>query len=140
MKIKISFVLVLFGIVAGTVNAKGKYDDDSYRYEKFSSKHLATSAIPCTPEVGLRFSCSNKSSSETLKVLGAKCIIGAGENPEVQTFAVFDDGVAPETTEVASVSCPDVAVPAFCKAKVSSPRNARCVVTSPGGSLNSELR
>ena len=140
MKITISFVLVLALSVAGTAVAKDKDSGDSSRNNISKNKHMATSAIPCTPEVGLRFSCSNKSADETLQVVDAKCIIGAGENPEVQVLTAFNDGVAPETSEVAVVSCPDVAVPTFCTAQVSSRKNARCVVTSPAGGLNSELR
>ena len=140
MKITTRFVLALVLTIAGTAVAKDK-DSANKSYDHASkSKHMATSAIPCTPEVGLRFSCSNKSTDETLHVVGAKCIIGAGENPDVQVLTAFNDGVAPETSEVAVVSCPDVAVPTFCTAQVSSRKNARCVVTSPAGGLNSELR
>lgn len=140
MKITTSLALILALTVAGTAVAKDK-DSTKTSYNNVSkNKHMATSAIPCTPEVGLRFSCSNKSTDETLQVVGAKCIIGAGENPEIQVLTAFNDGVAPETSEVAVVSCPDVAVPTFCTAQVSSRKNARCVVTSPAGGLNSELR
>lgn len=103
-------------------------------------ERLATVAIPCTPVDGLRFSCSNKSSSRPLQVVDAKCIIGAGDNPEVQTLFEFSSEVAPETTEVEFVFCPDVPVPAFCTASVSPRKNARCALTSPTGGLNAELK
>ncbi len=106
------------------------------------SRHarLATVAIPCTPVDGLRFSCSNKSSRRPLEVVDAKCIIGAGDDPEVQTLFEFRSEVAPETTEVEFVFCPDVPVPAFCTARVFPRQNARCALTSPTGGLNAELK
>ena len=106
------------------------------------SRHarLATVAIPCTPVDGLRFSCSNKSSRRPLEVVDAKCIIGAGDDPEVQTLFEFRSEVAPETTEVEFVFCPDVQVPAFCTARVFPRQNARCALTSPTGGLNAELK
>ena len=105
---------------------------------RFGRARLATAAIPCVSE-GLRFSCSNKSAHRALEVVGAKCIIGAGENPEVQEVFDFRIRVAPETTAVAVVDCPAQPVPAFCVAQVSPRQNARCAVTSPAGGLNSEL-
>lgn len=140
MKKTTSLVFAFALIAAGVAVAKDKDSGDSTRHHMSKNKHMATSAIPCTPGVGLRFSCSNKSTDEILKVTDAKCIIGAGKNPEVQILTVFNDGVAPETSEVAAISCPDVAVPTFCTAQVSSQKNARCVVTSPAGGLNAELR
>jgi hypothetical protein len=89
---------------------------------------------------GLRFSCSNKSSRRPLEVVDAKCIIGAGDAPEVQTLFEFRSEVAPETTEVEFVFCPDVPVPAFCTARVFPRQNARCALTSPAGGLNAELK
>ena len=100
---------------------------------------LATVAIPCIPD-GLRFSCSNRSSRRTLDVVDAKCIIGAGDEPEVQAVFESRTEVAPETTEVAFVFCPDEPVPAFCTARVFPRRNARCALTSPTGGLNAELK
>ena len=102
--------------------------------------HLATVAIPCVPVDGLRFSCSNKSSHRPLQVVDAKCIIGAGDNPKVQTLFEFSSEVAPETTAVEFVFCPDVPVPAFCTARVYPRQNARCALTSPTGGLNAELK
>jgi hypothetical protein len=118
-------------------------DDDSnqgYRDHDVRSRRtpLATVAIPCVPD-GLRFSCSNRSSRRSLEVVDAKCIIGAGADPEVQEVFEFRIEVAPETTEVAFVSCPDVPVPAFCTAQVFPRQNARCALTSPTGGLNAEL-
>lgn len=138
MKVTTGLVFVLTLTVTGIAIAKDKDKENEHGVSQ--NKHMATSAIPCTPSVGLRFSCSNKSTHETLHVVDAKCIIGAGKSPKVQTLTVFDGGIAPETSEVAVISCPDVAVPTFCTAQVSSQKNARCVVTSPAGGLNSELR
>jgi len=106
------------------------------------SRHalLASVAIPCAPGDGLRFSCSNKSSRRPLEVVDAKCIIGAGDEPEVQTLFESRSEVAPETTEVEFVFCPDVPVPAFCTARVFPRQNARCTLTSPAGGLNAELK
>jgi hypothetical protein len=120
-------------------------DDDAKEVDRdddASSRHtrLATVAIPCTPVDGLRFSCSNKSSHRRLEVVDAKCIIGAGDDPEVQTLFEFRSEVAPETTEVEFVFCPDVPVPAFCTARVFPRQNARCALTSPTGGLNAELK
>lgn len=142
MKITISMVCVCTLTIVGVAVAKDKNKDSEHGVHHTVSQntHMATSAIPCTPAVGLRFSCSNKSTHETLYVADAKCIIGAGKKPKVQILSVFNDGVAPETSEVAVISCPDIAVPTFCTAQVSSQKNARCVVTSPAGGLNSELR
>jgi hypothetical protein len=97
-------------------------------------------AIPCTPVDVLRFSCSNSSSRRSLEVVDAKCIIGAGDNPEVQAVLEFRTEVAPETTEVAFVFCPDQPAPAFCTARVFPRQNARCALTSPTGGLNAELK
>jgi hypothetical protein len=120
-------------------------DDDAnhaYRDNDFRSGHapLATVAIPCVPEDGLRFSCSNRSSRRSLEVVDAKCIIGAGDDPEVQAVFEFRTEVAPETTEVAFVICPGLPVPAFCTAQVFPRQNARCALTSPTGGLNAELK
>jgi hypothetical protein len=120
-------------------------DDDAnhaYRNHDVRSRDapLATVAIPCIPEDGLRFSCSNRSSRRSLEVVDAKCIIGAGADPEVQEIFEFRTEVAPETTEVAFVFCPDVPVPAFCTAQVFPRQNARCALTSPTGGLNAELK
>ena len=101
--------------------------------------HLATVAIPCIPD-GLRFSCSNKSSRRSLEVVDAKCIVGAGDDPEVQMLFEFRSKVAPETTEVEFVFCPDQPAPAFCTARVYPRQNARCALTSPTGGLNAELK
>ena len=119
-------------------------DDDAdvvYRDNDVRSRHarLATVAIPCIPD-GLRFSCSNRSSHRSLEVVDAKCIIGAGDDPEVQAVFEFRTEVAPETTEVAFVFCPDEPAPAFCTAQVFPRRNARCALTSPAGGLNAELK
>ncbi len=105
------------------------------------SRHarIASVAIPCVPD-GLRFSCSNRSPHRSLEVIDAKCIIGAGDDPEVQAVFEFRTEVAPETTEVAFVFCPDETVPAFCTARVFPRWNARCALTSPTGGLNAELR
>jgi len=117
-------------------DADGVYHDMDIR-----SRHarLATVAIPCIPD-GLRFSCSNKSSRRPLEVVDAKCIVGAGDNPEVQAVFEFRTKVAPETTEVALVFCPDEPTPAFCTARVFPRQNARCALTSPMGGLNAELK
>jgi hypothetical protein len=101
---------------------------------------LATVAIPCVPVDGLRFSCSNKSSHRPLKVVDAKCIVGAGDDPDVQKLFEFRSEVAPETTEVEFVFCPEVPVPTFCTARVYPRQNARCALTSPTGGLNAELK
>lgn len=137
------FMLVFTGI--GIAGADGGNGND--RRSDFESRHarLATVAIPCVAD-GLRFSCSNKSSRRPLLVLDAKCIVGAGDDPEVQSL--FGDGgevapeieIAPETTEVAFVFCSDVPVPAFCTARVFPRQNARCALTSPAGGLNAELK
>jgi hypothetical protein len=124
-------------------DAKGIDRDNDFR---FRPARLATVAIPCSPPgseppAGLRFSCSNKSSSRSLEVVDAKCFVGAGDDPEVQTL--FESGgveVAPETTEVAFVSCPEEPAPAFCTARVYPRANARCALTSPLGGLNAELK
>jgi hypothetical protein len=105
-----------------------------------SHARLATVAIPCNPVDGLRFSCSNKSSRRSLEVVDAKCIVGAGDAPEVQTLFEFSSEVAPETTQVEFVFCPDVPVPVFCTARVYPRQNARCALTSPTGGLNAELK
>jgi hypothetical protein len=116
-------------------NGVDRYNDVRSRYAR-----VASVAIPCIPD-GLRFSCSNKSSRRSLEVVDAKCIIGAGDDPEVQTPFELPIEVAPETTEVAFVFCPDdMPVPAFCTARVSSRQNARCALTSPTGGLNAELK
>ena len=125
------------GIVVADEDANDVGRDGDAR---FGHARLATVAIPCAPVDGLRFSCSNKSSSRPLKVVDAKCIIGAGDNPEVQTLFQYRSEVAPETTEVEFVFCPDVPVPAFCTASVSPRQNARCALTSPAGGLNAELK
>ena len=119
-------------------------DDDAngvYRGNDVRSRHahLATVAIPCIPD-GLRFSCSNRSSRRSLQVVDAKCIVGAGADPDVQAVFEFRTEVAPETTEVAFVFCPDEAAPAFCTARVFPRQNARCALTSPTGGLNAELK
>ena len=118
--------------------------DDTYfgdRDNDVKSRHmrLATVAIPCIPD-GLRFSCSNKSSRRSLEVVDVKCIIGAGDNPEVQKLFEGVSEVAPETTQVEAVFCPDIPVPAFCTAWVYPRQNARCALTSPMGGLNAELK
>lgn len=116
--------------------------NDVYRNEDVRSRHahLATVAIPCIPVDGLRFSCSNKSSRRSLHVVDAKCIVGAGHDSKVQTQFESRIEVAPETTEVEFVFCPDVPVPAFCTARVYPRQNARCALTSPTGGLNAELK
>ena len=116
--------------------------NDVYRDEDVRSRHahLATVAIPCNQVDGLRFSCSNKSSHRSLHVVDAKCIVGAGDEPDVQTLFESRSEVAPETTEVELVSCPEVPVPAFCTARVYPRQNARCALTSPTGGLNAELK
>lgn len=119
-------------------------DDDVhgvYRDNDVRSRHalLATVAIPCIPD-GLRFSCSNRSSRRSLEVVDAKCMVGAGDDPEVQAVFEFRSEVAPETTEVAFVFCPDQPTPAFCTARVFPRQNARCALTSPMGGLNAELK
>ena len=121
----------------GIAVANDVYRDDDVRARH---GHLATVAIPCTPVDGLRFSCSNKSSRRSLKVVDAKCIVGAGDDPDVQTLFESRSEVAPETTEVEFVMCRDVPVPAFCTARVYPRVNARCALTSPGGGLNAELK
>jgi hypothetical protein len=73
-------------------------------------------------------------------IVDAKCIIGAGDNPEVQALFQFNGEVAPETTEVEFVFCSDAPVPAFCTARVFPRQNARCALTSPTGGLNAELK
>ena len=88
----------------------------------------------------MRFSCSNKSSSRPLKVVDVKCIVGAGDNTDVQSLFEFHSEVAPETTEVELVFCPDVPIPAFCTARVFPRQNARCALTSPTGGLDAELK
>jgi len=85
------------GIAVADDDANDVYREDGVRARH---GHLATVAIPCTPVDGLRFSCSNKSSRRSLKVVDAKCIVGAGDDPEVQTLFEFRSEVAPETTEV----------------------------------------
>jgi len=127
----------------GIAVADGAHRDNDVRY-KYKHARLATVAIPCIPD-GLRFSCSNKSSHRSLQVVDAKCIVGAGDVPEVQTLfeSLESRGeveVAPETTEVEVVTCPDVPVPAFCTARVYPRQNARCALTSPMGGLNAELK
>jgi len=116
--------------------------DDDANDVRFRPASLATVAIPCSPlGPSLRFSCSNKSSRRSLEVLDAKCIVGAGDDPEVQTL--FESGgveVAPETTEVNVVSCPEQPVPVFCSARLYPRANARCALTSPAGGLNAELK
>ena len=130
------FMFASIGIATADDGAGNDHRNDL----KASHARLATVAIPCIPE-GLRFSCSNKSSRKPLLVLDAKCIIGAGDNPEVhEMFEEVVQKVAPETTEVAIVSCPDVPVPAFCTARVVPRQNARCALTSPAGGLNAELK
>jgi len=125
------------GIAVADDDANDVYLDDNVRAR---NAHLATVAIPCAPVDGLRFSCSNKSSRRPLKVIDAKCIIGAGDDPEVQKLFEFKSEVAPETTEVEFVFCPDVPVPTFCTARVYPRQNARCALTSPAGGLNAELK
>ena len=115
------------------------YHDDRDRNVRSKHMRLATVAIPCVPD-GLRFSCSNKSSRRSLEVVGVKCIIGAGDSPEVQPLFESVSEVAPETTEVEVVYCPDIPVPAFCTAWVYPRQNARCALTSPAGGLNAELK
>jgi hypothetical protein len=133
-------ICALIIAVGGVAVADDDAKDDN-RHDAARSRHarLATAAIPCIAD-GLRFSCSNKSSHRPLEVVDAQCIIGAGEDPEVQL--VFEDRikVAPETTEVAFVFCPEQPVPAFCTARVHPRQNARCALTSPAGGLNAELK
>ena len=134
---------VVFAVVFASVGTAvaGDDADDSYRDKDVRFRHppLATVAIPCIPD-GLRFSCSNRSSHRSLEVIDAKCIIGAGDDPEVQEVFESRIEVAPETTEVAVVFCPDVPVPAFCTARVFPRQEARCALTSPAGGLNAELK
>ena len=125
------------GIAVADDDANDVYREDDVRARH---AHLATVAIQCTPVDGLRFSCSNKSSRRSLKVVDAKCIVGAGDDPEVQTLFELRSEVAPETTEVEFVFCPNVPVPAFCTARVYPRQNARCALTSPTGGLNAELK
>lgn len=124
------------GIAVADDDANGADRDNDVR-SRYA--RLATVAIPCIPD-GLRFSCSNKSSHRSLEVVDAKCIVGAGDDPAVQTLFEFRSEVAPETTEVEFVFCPDVPVPAFCTARVYPRENARCALTSPTGGLNAELK
>lgn len=122
--------------VAGDHSDFGDHDSD------VRSRHtsMATVAIPCAPDVGLRFSCSNKSSRRSLEVVDVKCIIGAGDTPDVRRLFEFVSEVAPETTEVEVVSCPGTPVPTFCTARVYPRQNARCALTSPADGLNAELK
>jgi hypothetical protein len=131
-----ALVIASVGIAFAHEDADGVDRDNAVR-----SRHarLATVAIPCIPD-GLRFSCSNKSSRRSLEVVDAKCIVGAGDDPEVRPLFDFRTEVAPETTEVAFVFCPDQPVPAFCTARVHPRQNARCALTSPTGGLNAELK
>ena len=138
--IRIIRLCILVFASIGVATANDGTGNDRLNDRETSHARLATVAIPCIPE-GLRFSCSNKSSRKSLLVLDAKCIIGAGDNPEVQElFEHSAHKVAPETTEVAVVFCPDVPVPAFCTARVFPRQNARCALTSPAGGLNAELK
>lgn len=143
MKRTVHVGVMCFGLVAIVwVGSAAAGDDESADRDgdvRFRRAPSATVAIPCIPD-GLRFSCSNRSSHRSLQVVDAKCIIGAGEDPEVQPVFEFRTEVAPETTEVAVVSCPDVPVPAFCTAQVFPRHHARCALTSPAGGLNAELR
>ena len=123
------------GIIVAGGNAHGGDRDHAFRSRH---AHLATVAIPCI-QPGLRFSCSNKSPRRSLKVADVRCIVGAGDDPEVQALD-FRREVAPETTEVESVFCPDEPAPVFCTARVYPRRNARCALTSPTGGLNAELK
>ena len=134
--IHIGIVCALAIASVGIAVANDVYRDDDVRT---SRAHLATVAIPCIVDA-LRFSCSNKSSRRSLEVVDAKCIVGAGDNPEVQTLFESRSEVAPETTEVEVVSCPGVPVPVFCTARVYPRQNARCALTSPTGGLNAELK
>ena len=114
-------------------------DDDDKRMDRDKDgwsryARLATVAIPCVSD-GLRFSCSNRSSRRSLEVVDAKCIVGAGDDPEVQKLFESRSEVAPETTEVEFVFCPDVPVPAFCTARVFPRANARSALTSPTAGL-----
>lgn len=124
------------GIAVADDDENGDYRD---RDSGFRHARLATVAIPCVAD-GLRFSCSNKSSRSSLQVVDAKCIIGAGDDPEVQMPFEYRTEVTPETTEVRFVFCPDTPVPAFCTARVYPRQNARCALTSPAGGLNAELK
>jgi hypothetical protein len=136
---------IVFALAIASVGIAVADDDanDVYRDDNVRSRHahLATVAIPCVPGDGLRFSCSNKSSRRSLQVVDAKCIVGAGDDSKVQTLFEFRSEVAPETTAVEFVFCPDaVPVPAFCTARVYPRQNARCALTSPTGGLNAELK
>jgi hypothetical protein len=134
-----ALAIACVGIAVADDDAKGIDRDNDFR---FRPARLATVAIPCSPlGPSLRFSCSNKSSKRSLEVVDAKCFVGAGDNTEMQTL--FESGgveVAPETTEVEVVICPEEPAPAFCTARVYPRANARCALTSPAGGLNAELK
>lgn len=134
-------VVCVLAIASLGIAVAGDHTDLGDRDSNARSRHtrLATVAIPCVPD-GLRFSCSNKSSRRSLEVVDVKCIIGAGDSPEVQRLFEVVSEVAPETTEVEVVSCPGIPVPAFCTARVYPRQNARCALTSPAGGLNAELK
>jgi len=134
-------VVCVLAIASLGIAVAGEHTDLGDRDSNARSRHthLATVAIPCVPD-GLRFSCSNKSSRRSLEVVDVKCIIGAGDSPEVQRLFEVVSEVAPETTEVEFVSCPGIPVPAFCTARVYPRHNARCALTSPAGGLNAELK
>lgn len=134
-------VVCVLAIASLGIAVAGDHTDLGDRDSHARSKHarLATVAIPCVPD-GLRFSCSNKSSRRSLEVADVKCIIGAGDSPEVQRLFEGVSEVAPETTEVQVVSCYGIPVPAFCTARVHPRHNARCALTSPAGGLNAELK
>lgn len=138
---QIAMICVLAIAIISTATADDK-DREHDRDGNTRADHarMATAAIPCTPVDGLRFSCSNKSAHRPLRIVNAKCIIGAGDNPEVQTLFEFTKEVAPMTTQVEFVFCPGVPVPAFCTAQVYPRKNARCALTSPAGGLNAELK
>ena len=136
-------VVSVLAIASLGIAVAGEHSDFGDHDSNVWSKHtrMATVAIPCAPaDVGLRFSCSNKSSRGPLEVVDVKCIIGAGDTPEVQRLFEFVSEVAPETTVVEVVSCPDIPVPTFCTARVFPRQNARCALTSPAGGLNAELK
>lgn len=134
--VTLALIIASAGIAVAADDADGLDRANDARSRQPS---LATVAIPCVAE-GLRFSCSNKSSRRSLKVEDARCIIGAGENPEVQALFEFGNEVAPGTTQVEFVFCPAQPVPAFCTARVHPRQNARCALTSPAGGLNAELK
>ena len=126
------------GTAVADDDAKGIDRGNDFR---FRPARLATVAIPCSPlGPSLRFSCSNKSSRRSLEVFDAKCFVGAGDDPNVQTLFESRSEVAPETTVVEVVSCPENPVPVFCTARVYPRADARCALTSPMGGLNAELK